>query len=92
MNPGPTSIRFQACRAFVGRGDPDERTPWFVAARSWRDPERHLFYRVFDFRDHARLSRLWGAISVSRMLEAITDLTFPLPRPIAINDAGDCWT
>jgi len=55
-----------------------ERTPFFVSrselARSEADAERYHLYRVFDFRDHARLFQLPGAINASRVLEAVTYL------------------
>ena len=55
-----------------------ERTPFFVSrselARSEADAERYHLYRVFDFRDHARLFKLPGAINASCVLEAVTYL------------------
>ena len=55
-----------------------ERTPFFASrselARSEADAERYHLYRVFDFRDHARLFQLPGAINASCVLEAVTYL------------------
>ncbi|HEV2622577.1 MAG TPA: DUF3883 domain-containing protein [Frateuria sp.] len=53
-------------------------TPFFVSrnelTRSEADAERYHLYRVFDFRNKARLFRLPGAISASCTLEATTYL------------------
>ena len=55
-----------------------ELTPFFVSrnelARSEADAERYHLYRVFDFRHHARLFQLPGAITASCTLEATTYL------------------
>lgn len=55
-----------------------ELTPFFVSrnelARSEADAERYHLYRVFDFRDHARLFQLPGAITTCCTLEATTYL------------------
>lgn len=55
-----------------------ELTPFFVSrnelARSEADAERYHLYRVFDFRNRARLFQLPGAIAASCTLEATTYL------------------
>ena len=55
-----------------------ELTPFFVSrnelARSETDAERYHLYRVFDFRQRARLFQLPGAIAASCTLEATTYL------------------
>lgn len=55
-----------------------ELTPFFVSrnelARSEADAERYHLYRVFDFRDHARLFQIPGAITASCTLEPTTYL------------------
>jgi len=55
-----------------------ELTPFFVnrneLARSKADAEHYHLYRVFDFRDRARLFQLPGAIAASCTLEATTYL------------------
>lgn len=55
-----------------------ELTPFFVSrnelARSETDAERYHLYRIFDFRDHARLFQLPGSITASCTLEATTYL------------------
>ena len=55
-----------------------ELTPFFVSrnelARSETDAEQYRLYRIFDFRDRARLFQLPGAITASCMLEATTYL------------------
>lgn len=55
-----------------------ELTPFFVSrnelARSETDAERYHLYRVFDFRNRARLFQLPGAITASCTLEPTTYL------------------
>lgn len=55
-----------------------ELTPFFVSrnelARSEADAERYHLYRVFDFRQRARLFQLHGAITASCTLEPTTYL------------------
>lgn len=55
-----------------------ELTPFFVSrnelARSEADAERYHLYRVFDFRNKARLFQLAGALAASCTLEATTYL------------------
>jgi hypothetical protein len=55
-----------------------ELTPFFVSrnevARSEADAQRYHLYRVFDFRNHARLFQLPGAITASCTLDATTYL------------------
>jgi len=55
-----------------------ELTPFFISrnelARSEADAERYCLYRVFDFRNRARLFQLPGAIATSCTLEATTYL------------------
>jgi len=55
-----------------------ELTPFFVSrnelARSEADAPRYQLYRVFDFRDRARLFQLPGAIAASCALEPTTYL------------------